>query len=119
MESFRVASRQVGLPRETARRRKKTAAVGRFFKGLRMMSIDALKAFGRKVQVDPQLYEKLMNARAAASVQVAAEAGFTFTVEEARAAIQEASDELTDEQLEAVAGGLIEAPVVILKKPSE
>lgn len=81
------------------------------------MSTESLRAFGRKVQVDRALYEKLMMARAAAAVKVAADAGFTFTVEEARALIDEVATELNDEQLEAVAGGLIGMPFPITRKP--
>ena len=81
------------------------------------MSIESLQAFGRKAEVDRELYEKLMNARAAAAVEVAANAGFTFTVEEARSLIDEASVELSYEQLEAVAGGLIGMPFPNTTKP--
>lgn len=81
------------------------------------MSIESLRAFGRKAQVDRELYENLMNARAAATVKVAADAGFTFTVEEARGLIDEVSVDLSDEQLEAVAGGLIGMPLPVMRKP--
>ena len=81
------------------------------------MSLESLREFGRRVQVDRGLYEKLMNARAAAAVEVAASAGFTFTVEEARALVDEVSAEMSDEQLEAVAGGLIGMPIPTPKKP--
>ena len=81
------------------------------------MSLESLREFGRKVQVDRELYEKLMKARAAAAVKVAADAGFTFTVEEARALVDEVSAEMSDEQLEAVAGGLIGMPVPTTRKP--
>ena len=81
------------------------------------MSLESLREFGRKVQVDRELYEKLMKTRAAAAVKVAADAGFAFTVEEARALVDEVSAEMSDEQLEAVAGGLIGMPVPTTRKP--
>lgn len=84
-----------------------------------VMSIESLRAFGRKVQVDRELYEELANARAAATVKVAADAGFAFTVDEARALVDQVSTELADEQLEAVAGGLVGMPLPIRTKPNE
>ncbi len=81
------------------------------------MSTESMRAFGRHVQVDGELYEKLMSARAAAAVQVAAEAGYTFSVEEARALVDQASAELADEQLEAVAGGLVGLPLSVMTRP--
>jgi predicted ribosomally synthesized peptide with nif11-like leader len=83
------------------------------------MSIESLQEFGRKVQLDRELYEKLMYARALATVKVAADAGFTFTVEEAKALVDEVSAELADEQLEAVAGGLVGMPLPPRTKPDE
>ena len=80
------------------------------------MSLESLREFGRRVQVDRELYEKLMNARATAAVEVAAKAGFTFTVEEARALVDEVSAEMSDEQLEAVAGGLLGMPIPTTRK---
>jgi predicted ribosomally synthesized peptide with nif11-like leader len=74
------------------------------------MSEESLRAFARKAQLDKGLNEKLMDACASAVVKVAADVGFTFTVEEARALIDEVSAGLSDEQLEAVAGGLIGMP---------
>ena len=81
------------------------------------MSTESLRAFDRQVQVDRELYEKLMNARAAAAVKVAADAGFTFTVEEARALADQVSAELADEHLEAVAGGLVGMPFPVTRRP--
>ena len=80
------------------------------FTELVIMSIESLQAFRRRVQVDGELFEALMAARAEAAVKVAAEAGFSFTVEEARALVDEVAAELSDEQLEAVAGGMVGMP---------
>jgi len=71
------------------------------------MSIESLEAFGREVQINSGLHEKLMIAQARATAEVGTEAGYSFTVEEARTLIDKASAELSDEQLEAVAGGLV------------
>jgi predicted ribosomally synthesized peptide with nif11-like leader len=79
------------------------------------MSLEALEAFRKKMRVDARLLEELRNANAAAMVRVASAAGFMFTVEEARAAIDDASAEVTDEQLEAIAGGLIGVPTASIK----
>lgn len=81
------------------------------FTELVIMSIESLQAFRNKVQVDRELFEDLATARAEAAVKVAAEAGFSFTVEEARALVDEVTAELSDEQLEAIAGGLMGMPM--------
>ncbi len=81
------------------------------------MSTESLRAFGRQVQVNRELYEKLMKASAAAAAKVAADAGFRFTVEEARDLAEQASAELADEQLEAVAGGLVGLPFSVTTRP--
>ena len=83
------------------------------------MTTESLEAFIRMVQVDPELFEKLTMARAAATVEVAAAAGFDFTLDEARAAIDETASELNDERLEAVAAGLLRTPFPITRRPSE
>ena len=74
------------------------------------MSSDDLQNFRRRVQVDSRLHEALKRARAEATVAVGASAGFTFTTGEVLSSVDEASTELSDEQLEAVAGGLLEMP---------
>ncbi len=83
------------------------------------MTVESLEAFTRMVQVDPGLFEKLTMARAAATVEVAAAAGFDFTLDEARAAIDRTSSEMNDERLEAVAAGLLQTPFPITRRPSE
>ena len=77
------------------------------------MSLDDLGAFRRKVQVDTRLHEALKRARAAATVAVGASSGFTFTAEEVLSSVDDASTELSDEQLEAVAGGLLQMPFAL------
>ena len=66
------------------------------------MSEEQLKAFLEKVKADTSLQEKL---KAAASpeavIEIAKEAGFLITAED----MQSATIELTDEELEAAAGG--------------
>ena len=66
------------------------------------MSEEQLKAFLEKVKGDTSLQEKLKAAGSADGVlAVAKEAGFSISAD----AIQKAKAELSDEQLEAVAGG--------------
>ncbi len=77
------------------------------------MSSDDLGAFRRRVQVDPLLHEALKRARADATVAVAASAGFTFTAEEVLSSVDDVSIELSDAQLEAVAGGLLYMPFAL------
>lgn len=74
------------------------------------MSRAALDAFRNKVEETPALREKLLIARAKATVQVAAEAGFSITLQEARDDFTCAGTELNDERLEAIAGGLLQMP---------
>ena len=74
------------------------------------MSLESLQAFRRKVQIDSQLHQSLRRARAAATVAAGASAGFEFTVDEVLSLVEEATAELSDEQLEAVAGGLLSMP---------
>ena len=81
------------------------------------MSSDDLQAFRRRVKVDTLLHEALKRARAEATVVVGASAGFTFTAEEVLSSVDEASSELNDEQLEAVAGGLLDMPFALDDDP--
>lgn len=81
------------------------------------MSSDDLQNFRRRVQVDAALHEALKRARAEATVVVGASAGFTFTAEEVLSSVDEASTVLSDEQLEAVAGGLLEMPFALDDDP--
>ena len=81
------------------------------------MSSDDLQSFRRRVQVDSRLHEALKRARAEATVAVGASAGFTFTAGEVLSSVDEASTELSDEQLEAVAGGLLEMPFALDDDP--
>ncbi len=77
------------------------------------MSLDDLGAFRRRVQIDSLLHKALKKARAAASVAVAASYGFAFTVEDVLSSVDDVATELSDEQLEAVAGGLLEMPFAL------
>ena len=81
------------------------------------MSLDDLKNFRRQVQLDSSLHNALKRARAEATVTVGASAGFKFTAEEVLSSVEEASAELSDEQLEAVAGGLVEMPFALDDDP--
>jgi len=81
------------------------------------MSLDDLKNFRRRVQVDSQLHEALKRARAEATMAVGASTGFKFTPEAVRASVDEAATELSDEQLEAVAGGLLDMPFALDDDP--
>ena len=83
------------------------------------MSTEDLRAFRRRVQVESLLHEALKRARAEATVAVGASAGFTFTAEEVLSSVEEASTELGDEQLEAVAGGLLKMPFALDDDPHE
>lgn len=74
------------------------------------MSREALDAFRNKVEKTPVLREKLLSTLANATMVVAAEAGFSITLEEARDDFTEADTELNDERLEAIAGGLLQMP---------
>jgi len=66
------------------------------------MSEEQLKAFWEAVQADPSLQENLRATTDTDSiVSIAKEAGFEITAEEAK----EAQVDLSDEQLDGVAGG--------------
>ena len=81
------------------------------------MSLDSLREFARRVQLEPELHERLVGAWASATVRVAADAGLVVTAEEVRPLIDAAAQELTDEQLEVVAGGLLGIPFPFFKEP--
>ena len=69
------------------------------------MSEEQLKAFLEKVKSDTSLQEKLNGAADAdAVVEIAKEAGFAITAEDIQS-MQSATVELTDDELEAAAGG--------------
>ena len=81
------------------------------------MSSDDLHAFRRRVQIDSKLHEELKRARAEVTAAIGASAGFTFSAEEVLDSVEDASTELSDEQLEAVAGGLLEMPFALDDDP--
>ena len=82
------------------------------------MSVEQVKAFLAKIKEDSALAQKLKDAQAAYKgdtsdkdaavaaivIPVAAQAGFTFTVEDFKAAF-EAEGEASEDELNAVAGG--------------
>ena len=73
------------------------------------MSLEQLKAFLEKFKGDISLQEKLIaaanaNANADAVLAIAKEAGFVITIEDIKS--MESAEELSDEELEGVAGGL-------------
>ena len=76
------------------------------------MSEDQLKAFVEKVKGDTSLQEKLKAASDAdAVVSIAKEEGFSISIDDIKAQLLELSDEagdveLSDEELEGVAGGV-------------
>ncbi len=68
------------------------------------MSEEQLKAFWEAIQADTSLQEKLRATTDADSIaSIAKEAGFEITADE----VMEAQSELSDEQLDGVAGGFI------------
>ena len=83
------------------------------------MSVEQVKAFFDKVKSDSALAQKLKDAQAAYTgdtsdkdaaiaavvIPVAAEAGFNFTVEDFNAAFEAEEGELSEDELDAVAGG--------------
>ena len=73
------------------------------------MSEEQLKAFLEKVKADTSLQEKLKAAADAnAVVEIAKEAGFAITAEDIQS-MQSATTELSDDELEGVAGGICAA----------
>ena len=74
------------------------------------MSEEQLKAFLEKVKSDTSLQEKLKgDADVDAVIDIAKEAGFTVSGDEIKAA-QSAPQELSDDELEGVAGGVGSLP---------
>ena len=83
------------------------------------MSVEQVKAFFEKVKADSSLSQKLKDAEAAYTgdtsdkaaavaaivIPVAAQAGFTFTVEDFKAAFDKGEGEASADELDAVAGG--------------
>ena len=75
------------------------------------MSEEQLKAFLEKVKTDTSLQEKIKAATDAdAVVTIAKEAGFVVSADEIKTA-QSAPQELSDEELEGVAGGRYTQPI--------
>lgn len=81
------------------------------------MSRESLNAFKKRLETDAELLAKVRQARLAATVQVATDAGFEITSEELAEAVEEVSSELCDERLEAVAGGLLNLPLAARTEP--
>ena len=83
------------------------------------MSFEDLRTFRRLVQIDSRLHTELKKGRANATVGVGASAGFTFSAEDVLSSVDEASTVLSDEQLETIAGGLLEMPFARNDDPLE
>lgn len=85
------------------------------------MSVEQVKAFFNKVKEDATLVQKIKDAEAAYKgntsdkvaefaeivIPVAAQAGFTFTVEDFKSAYYNNEGEASADELDAVAGGII------------
>ena len=83
------------------------------------MSVEQVKAFFQKVKEDSELAKKLKDAQAAYKgdtsdkdaavaavvIPVAKSAGFNFTVADFNAAFDKGEGEISDEEIDAVAGG--------------
>ena len=80
------------------------------------MPVEQAKAFVAKVKEDPELAKKLKDAQAAYTgdkdaafativLPIAAAAGFNFTVEDFKAAFDKGEGEVSEDELDAVAGG--------------
>ncbi len=79
------------------------------------MSEEQLKAFLEKVQADTSLQEKLKAATDSKSITaIAKDAGFSISADELKEA-KEAQSELSEEELEGVAGGFGVAMEVLSK----
>ena len=76
------------------------------------MSEEQLKAFLEKVKVDTSLQEKLKAATDVdAVVAIAKESGFVVSADEIKTTQSPASQKLSDEELEGVAGGRYTQPI--------
>ena len=76
------------------------------------MSEEQLKAFIEKVKVDTSLQEKLKAATDVdAVVAIAKESGFVVSADEIKTTQSPASQKLSDEELEGVAGGRYTQPI--------
>ena len=85
------------------------------------MSVEQVKAFFAKVKEDSALAQELKDAEAAYNgntsnkvaefaeivIPVAAQAGFTFTVDDFKAFVDNSEGEISEEELDAVAGGTL------------
>ncbi len=71
------------------------------------MSLEAAKQFLQKVEADPALRQKLDEAQGdpQTAIKLGAEMDLSFTVEDLEVAQDEVYGELSDEDLEAAAGG--------------
>jgi len=72
------------------------------------MSIESAVAFYERVEKDTALQAKLkeLNTKESISQYVKGELGYDFTLEEMQKVIFERNPEMTDEELEAVTGGV-------------
>ena len=85
------------------------------------MSEEQLKAFLEKVKGDASLQEKLKAAASPeAAIEIAKDAGFAITAEDIQS-MQSATAELSDEELEGAAGGIlmITSPLEQPSQPSD
>ena len=85
------------------------------------MSEEQLKAFLEKVKGDASLQEKLKAAASPeAAIEIAKDAGFAITAEDIQS-MQSATAELSDEELEGAAGGIlmITSPLEQPSQPSQ
>ena len=78
---------------------------------LSLMSEEQLKAFLEKVKADTSLQEKL-KAEGADPVAIAKEAGFIISADD----LTKAQSELSDEELEVVAGGCLLHLIKVIKE---
>ena len=71
------------------------------------MSEDQLNAFLENVKTDTELQDKLKAAASPeAAIEIAKEAGFAITAEDIQS-LQSSTVELSDEELEGAAGGIV------------
>lgn len=83
------------------------------------MSIESVKTFYELLQSDENLQERIKAAgNSATVVQIASEKGYEFTEQELEKAMQETlvKEELSEQELEAVAGGDKEKEVIREKR---